>query len=1068
MKMGISGFLTKSFIHSPLTPLLLVAALVLGIVALVGLSREEEPQISVPMVDIFVQVPGKSAADVLQLAGKPLEEIISSVNGVEHVYTQVADNRVMITARFLTGTDEDDALLRIHEKIRANYNRIPYGVTEPLVVGHGINDVAVITLTLSPKPSFASNWNEGSLYAVAQELNSQLTKVKDIGLTYSVGGAPDEIRVIPNLEKLNLYNIGIDQLTTKLEEANRVLQAGNLNNQGKSLQVVSGISLSQIEDLGNLLLTSHGGKPIYVADVATLSLSPKLQDQRVWNLTRITDNQFSHTPAVTLAIAKRKGANAIDVTDSVLEQVKELSSSLLPESLEVTVTRNYGETANTKANELLFHLALATLSIVALIALLVGKRPGLVVFIVIPVTILLTLFAAYIMGYTINRVSLFALIFAIGILVDDAIVVVENIHRHWSMKDKRSATQAAIDAVAEVGNPTIVATLTVVVALLPMMFVSGMMGPYMSPIPAIASLAMVFSFFVAVVLTPWLMVRIDRREDAVAHHTHAKEDKLAIFYRQIAKPILQSPRTAKRFLVICGVATLACFAFFPLKLVTVKLLPFDNKSELQVVADLPQGSSLEDTERTLLTAADLLRTVPEITSMQIYAGTASPFNFNGLVRHSFLRNNSNQGDISINLLSKEDRSRASHAIAVDIRERLKSLTLPPETRLKVVEVPPGPPVLSTLLAEVYGPDAATRRAMAEKVKESFHKVDFIVDIDDTFPTPAKRLRFIPNEANLEYYGVNRDLLSSTLKILLNGQTVGHSQRPNGGTPLEINVQLDKSTRTLNENLLATPISARNGTVELGDLGSFVEEDSDWPIFRRNGRTAEMVMAELAGRYEAPIYGMGAVSDAMKEINWNSVPQPKIKLVGQPENETKPTLLWDGEWEITATTFTDMGIAFAIALMGIYLLVVAQFGSFKLPVVVLLPVPLSLLGIVLGHAMLMANFTAPSMIGFIALAGIIVRNSILLVDFIRIGRKPGQNQAEILLEAGAIRFKPILLTALAAIIGAVFIITDPIFQGLAISLIFGLISSTALTLLAVPAVYVIYYNTGLSTQSGETT
>lgn len=1054
MKLGISGHLTSYFIRSPLTPLLLMAALVLGVVALVGLSREEEPQISVPMVDIIVQAPGLKATDIRQLVAKPLEEVVTSVLGVEHIYTQIQDDNLVLTARFVVGTDEDEAILRVHEKLRANTNRIPVGVSEPLVVRRGINDVAILTLTFTPSAGAASHWNEGSLTQLAQEVQSQLVKTKNIGQTYLTGAAQLQIQIQPDIGKLESYGLTLSDLESKVRTASSVFQSGSLRSGGRQLQVVQGEHLLSPDDVNNVLLTTRANHPVYLQNVAKVAVVPAVQEQRVWSTAYINGKPGATTQAVSLALAKRKGANAVEVAHEVETRLKNLKGNVIPSDIDVLITRNYGETANEKANELLFHLALATVSIIGLIVFMVGRRPGMVVAIVIPVTILLTLFAAYALGYTINRVSLFALIFSIGILVDDAIVVVENIHRHWAMKDGRNTVQAAIDAVAEVGNPTIIATLTVVVALLPMMFVSGMMGPYMSPIPAIASLAMVFSFFVAVVLTPWLMVRLDKREQSSAHGN--QPDLLAKLYRRAATPVLSSPAVARRFLWGVGLATLAVMAFFPLKWVVVKLLPFDNKSEIQIVVDMQAGAALEETERALAQIRNSLEGLAELTSIQTYAGTGAPFNFNGLVRHYFMRENPYQGDLMVNLKPKAERNRSSHQIALDIRKRLTGIALPPQTIVKVVEVPPGPPVLATLLAEIYGPDDETRRKVALKVKEAFQKSQGIADIDTSFPTPAPRLRFTVDNALLDSYGADRGEVYNTLRLLMGSTTLGYSPRPGGAAPMPIVLSIPKQDKTDAAFLLQTPITGAQGMLQLADVGSFKEETSSYPLFRHNGKDAEMVQAEMTGRYEAPIYGMLSVADALNtQVDWNNTPKPQIKLVGQPLDESTPTLLWDGEWEITATTFTDMGIAFAVALLGIYLLVVGQFGSFKLPLVILLPVPLSLLGIILGHALLQANFTAPSMIGFIALAGIIVRNSILLVDFIRhTPPKPGQSLTDILLEAGSVRFRPIVLTALAAMIGAVFILTDPIFQGLAVSLLFGLLSSTALTVLAVPAVYVV--------------
>ena len=733
---------------------------------------------------------------------------------------------------------------------------------------------------------------------------------------------------------------------------------------------------------------------------------------------------------------------------------------LVPKDVAVTVTRDYGETANEKANELLFHLGLATVSIVVLIAFAIGWREALVTAVVIPTTILLTMFASKLMGYTINRVSLFALIFSIGILVDDAIVVVENIARHWAMKDGRSRMRAAIEAVAEVGNPTVVATLTVVAALLPMLFVSGLMGPYMAPIPANASAAMLFSFFVAMVIAPWLMLKLHPEGMPVHEHEAAHgEGMLGRLYRRFAGPILRTRKRAWIFLISVGVATVAVCVLFYTESVTVKLLPFDNKSEMSVVVDLPEGATLEDTERTLFSIADVARKVPEVRSIETYAGTPAPFNFNGLVRHYYVRESPELGELHLNLAPRSDRDRTSHDIALDLRARLTKVTLPAGTVARVVEVPPGPPVLSTLLAEVYGPDSQTRRAVAHEVEKIFKSVPYIVDVDDSIGQPRPRLRISIDQDRLEFFGVEQQDVYDTIQALFGGTTIGYSHRGEGRNPIEIVVGLPKSNLSWSELLASTPVPANTvpgnkSVVQLGDVVRVTKEVGSPTIFRRDGRFTDMVMAEMAGAYEAPIYGMLAVDKLIDAHDWGKLTKPTILFHGQPEVESKPSLLWDGEWEITYVTFRDMGAAFMVAIVAIYILVVAQFGSFKLPLVILTPIPLTLIGIVLGHWLFGAPFTATSMIGFIALAGIIVRNSILLVDFIRHSGGAGKSLRDVLLEAGAVRFKPILLTALAAMIGAATILVDPIFQGLAISLLFGLASSTLLTVLVIPAIYVV--------------
>jgi multidrug efflux pump subunit AcrB len=1054
--LGLAGRLTQAFIGSPLTPLLLMASLAVGLIALVSLPREEEPQISVPLVDIHVEAHGLRAEDAVKLVTEPLETIVKGIDDVEHVYSDTRDDAVMVTARFRVGIPADTAILRVRDRILANIDRIPVGIPEPLVVGRGINDVAIVSLTFSPVPG--QDMTAADLTRIAREVEVRLARIEDVGLTYLIGEEEEALRVAPDPERLALYGITLQSLAGKIEGANRAAPAGDLRSGGAQLRLAIGETLSTPEEIGNLELTARDGRTVYVRDVADVGFVSGQDERHVATLHRTDDGGIHRAPAVTLALAKRAGANAVVVAEEILHQVHAMEGSVIPSSVAVEVTRDYGETANEKANELLFHLGLATVSIVALVLVAIGWREALVVAIVIPVTILLTLFAAWIMGYTLNRVSLFALIFSIGILVDDAIVVIENIARHWGMRDGRGRLQAAVAAVAEVGNPTIVATLTVVVALLPMLFVSGLMGPYMSPIPANASAAMIFSFFVAVMITPWLMLKIAGR--APLHHDDGHGfpgGRLGRLYARIARPILATKARSWIFLIVVAVLSFGSLGLLWTRDVTVKLLPFDNKSELAVVVDLPEGSSVEATDAVLQAAARVAMDLPEVHSAQTHAGTAAAFNFNGLVRHYFLRQSPEMGDVQLNLAPKGERDRTSHAIALDLRERLAALAMPEGTVVKVVEPPPGPPVISTLLAEIYGPDAETRRAVAAQVRAAFEEVPYIVDADDSYGTQPLRIRASMLPSDLDFYRVEEADVLRTLQLLNGSVTVGYSHRGEGRHPIPIVMARDKSDRVLDAVALSTPVPANalpggRGVVELGDVVEITEERASFPIFRHNGYDVIMVTGELAGDFEAPLYGMLAVADRLDAMDWPEGTKPEIRLNGQPETTDHPVLLWDGEWEVTWVTFRDMGAAFGVALLGIYILVVAQFGSFRLPLVVLTPVPLTFLGIMAGHWLFGAPFSATSMIGFIALAGIIVRNSILLVDFIRNADPEMRVTTDILIEAGATRFKPILLTAIAAMIGAAVILVDPIFQGLAISLLFGLLSSTALTVLVIPAIY----------------
>ena len=1065
MKLGISGAITRSFIRSKLTPLLIITAILAGLLALASIPREDDPQIKAPIVDVSITANGLKAANAAELVTKPLETILKSIPGVKHVYSQTQDDQVMVGAEFHIGTKEQDAVIRVRNHIQANIQKLPIGIPAPLIIGHGINDVAIVVMTLTPKPGAAKFYTEADLSRIARKVQTALIRIPDIGLSYIVGNVPDEIRVEPDPAKLSLYGVTFQQLVARITEANKSFNAGNLFAHGKLDAVIVGHSLQPGANIGLLQLTTRAGRPVYVDDVAKIITGPAPTQHKVFMVQRTGKTGWRTTPAVSIAFAKRSGSNAVVIAQSIRNRLASLQGRLIPNDVAVTITRDDGRSANAKVNDLLLHLALATLSIVVLISIAIGWRAAAVTAVIIPTTVLLTIFASWIFGFSINRVSLFALIFAIGILVDDAIVVIENIARHWEMNDTRTRMQAAIEAVAEVGNPTIIATLTVITALVPMLFVSGLMGPYMAPIPINASTAMVISFFMATIAAPWMLLKLAPR---MANHPpshHAPRNRLGALYWRVAEPIIRTRRRALTFLIVIGIATLAAISMFYFEAVTVKLLPYGNKSHITVVLDLPAGASLEATERNLLALAQRAKTLREVQSVTLYAGTAGPFDFNGLVRGYYARQSPNQGELHILLTPRDQRSALTNTVAEQLRAALRPVKLPEGATLQIVQAPPGPPVLAPLVAEIYAPTAAMRLAEAREIKKLFGKIHYIADIHDSWGYRRPQLEIDVDQSKLNFYAVNQSDVNQTIADLLGGVSVGYAYRGAQHLPVDITVGLPNRARDWNDNLAATPIPASSvpgakAIVELGQVVTARQTNGSFTLYRRDGQYTDMVEADMAGKFQAPIYAILAVDHLIAQHHWTkNLPRPTISLSDPPLNAATPTIRWAGEWRITYVTFRDMGGAFIVALLGIYVLVVGQFRSFKIPLMILTPVPLTLIGIMLGHWLLDAYFTATSMIGFIALAGIIVRNSILLVDFIRHGQDGVTPLRQVLLEAGAIRAKPILLTAVAAMIGAAAILPDPIFQGLGISLLFGLASSTLLTLLVIPAIYVVLRDDG---------
>ena len=1068
MNLGVAGRFAQIFIQSALTPLFLIIAGVVGVLALTAMPREEEPQITVPFVDVFVPVPGIKAEDVVELVTKPFEDILKGIDNVAHIYSLTRDDGIAITVRFDTGHDDDSAIARVNDAIDANRHLIPANIPEPLVIGRSIDDVAVIVLTLSPKPGNKGRWSTDMLHDLAEELKHELIKVEDVGLTYIVGGQPQQIRIEPDPELLALYGITLNQLVEKVRNANRSFVAGSLRHKDREMPVIAGQTLQGGTDVGLLVLTSHDGRPVYVRDVAKVVVGPSIQEHAVWQIlpeeNAAGERVYHKLPAVSLAIAKRKGANGVLISEGVRSRLDLVRERLIPDEVQVEITRDFGETAKHKADELMVHLLLATFAIVVIMGLFLGWREGIVVLIVIPATILLTFFVCWMLNITLNRLTMFGLIFAIAVLADDAIVVIENISRHWKMLNGRSWRQATIDAVAEVGNPTIIATFTVVAALLPMLYSTGFNGPFMKPIPISASAAMIFSLFMAVIVVPWAMLKL-RHGGTAGEETEIQagilDERAALggwfgeTYRKLATRFLTTPGRAKLALLGVIVFTLLTFLMPYYKLVIFKIMPFDDKQDIQVLFDLPEGSTLEATERVLTDAAALVGDIPEVENIQLYAGVAGPFHFYGLVRQDYRRALPEQGELRLRLSHKWERDRKSHPIAMEVRQRLKSLEMPENTSIELVEAPPGPPAPYIIVAEVYGPDPETRRATARQIRQAIDQVPELTESDDSFGEPPMRLRIAIDQENLEFHQVDEGVVYDTLAGLLGGVELGYSHRGEGRDPVPVVLGLPKESLFLGERILSTPIATLAGeTRELGDVVKIKFERASYPVYRRDGRFADLVTAGIRGEpKDAPVYAMYQVKKNMEAMEWPLGEPPPVYFSDQPEDENKPSMLWMGEWDVTNETFSDLSVAFGIALLGIYMLVVGQFSSFKTPIVVLVPVPLGFSGIIIGHWIMDSTFSMPSTVGMIALSGIVVRNSILLIEFIHTKREEGMSMRRAAIEAGAIRAKPIVLTAIAGIAGSAFILPDPMFHGMAVSLMYGLASSTVFTLIVIPAIYV---------------
>ena len=1041
-RLGPAGRFAQAWISSKLTPLLIATALLLGGFAVWKLPREEEPQIIVPMIDVFVQMPGASAREVEERVTKPMEKLLWEVPGVEYIYSTTSPGSSMAIVRFYVGQDEEKSIVRLNQKLMANFDLIPPGASQPLVKPRSIDDVPILALTLSSK-----RYGDFELRRIAAQVDDAIKQVPDVSAVTLIGGQRREIQIALDAGRLSAHGLSPLQVVGALGLSNRRLPSGQFSSGNREYALETGEFLRTAEDVRNVVAGVANGKAVFVRDVAEVTDAGEEPSEYV-RMAQAGSPQF--LPAVTISIAKRKGTNAVTVADNVLRRIEPLKGGVIPSDVNVAITRNYGDTAAEKSNELLFHMLIAVISVSLLIAITLGFRESLIIFIAIPVTLALTLTVFYLYGYTLNRITLFALIFSIGILVDDAIVIVENIVRHWRLAANRERPpyEVAIEAVDEVGNPTILATLTVVAAILPMAFVGGLMGPYMRPIPIGASAAMVFSLLVAFIVTPWAAVRILKSSGAAAHGE--REDRLTRFYRRAMGAILH--RAALRWgflggvvLLLVGSASLVYFQF-----VKVKMLPFDNKSEFQVIVDMPNGTTLEETARATAALGRATLGQPEVVNLQTYVGTASPFNFNGLVRHYYLRRGPNVADIQVNLRSKGDRQLQSHEIAKQVRQRLVPIAERYGARIKVAEVPPGPPVLETLVAEVYGPAQDERLAIARRIRDLWKRTPGVVDVDWYVEDDQPEYRLIVDKEKAALNGISEDDIARTVQVASAGYQAGLLHVDSEKEDVPLTVRLDRASRSDLDRIQDLKVAGR---VSLRELARAEPATVDQSIYHKNLMPVTYVTGDVAGAMESPVYALLKLAPDMAKMQ-----APEGYAIEQHIGATQPTdperysVKWDGEWHITVEVFRDLGIAFAAVLILIYVLVVGWFQSFVTPLIIMAAIPFSLVGILPAHGLMHAFFTATSMIGFIAGAGIVVRNSIILVDFVELRLAEGMPLAEAVVDAGAVRFRPMMLTAAAVVAGAAIILFDPIFQGLAISLMAGEVASLALSRMTVPIVY----------------
>jgi multidrug efflux pump subunit AcrB len=1048
-RLGPAGRFAHVWIASKLTPLIIAGALLIGAFAVWKLPREEEPQIIVPMIDVFVQMPGASAHEVEERITRPMEKLLWEIPGVEYIYSTSSPGQSIAIVRFYVGQDEEKSIVRLNQKLYANFDLIPPGASQPLVKPRSIDDVPILALTLSSR-----RYGDFELRQIAAQVHDAVKQVPDVSAVTLIGGDRREVRVVLDEGKLAAYNLSPLEVAGALGLSNRRLPSGRFNAANREYLLETGEFLRTAEDVRNVVAGVANGKAIFVRDIAQVSDGGEEPSQYV-RMARAGGPSGAHEflPAVTIAVAKRKGTNAVIVADNVLKRIEPLKGGVIPADVQVDITRHYGETAAEKSNELLFHMLIAVVSVSILIAITLGFRESLIVFIAIPVTLALTLAVFYLYGYTLNRITLFALIFSIGILVDDAIVVVENIVRHWRMPANRDRPpyDVAVEAVDEVGNPTILATLTVVAAILPMAFVGGLMGPYMRPIPIGASAAIVFSLLVAFIVTPWAAVRILKPGHTVTHGE--KEDLLTRVYRRVMGRLLHVPLLRWGFLFGVVALLLGSVSLFYVEFVKVKMLPFDNKSEFQVIVDMPNGTTLEETARAASALARAAIDQPEVVNLQTYVGTASPFNFNGLVRHYYLRQGSNVADIQVNLQPKGDRKLQSHEIAKQVRQRLLPVAGRFGARIKVAEVPPGPPVLETLVAEVYGPEMNERVNIARRIRDLWKRTDGVVDVDWYVEDDQPEYRLVVDKEKAALNGISEDDIAKTMALASSGYQAGLLHADSTKEDIPLMLRLDRASRSDLEKIQTLKLAGRTGRlVALGELVRPIEITADKSIYHKNLMPVTYVTGDVAGAMESPVYAilkLGPEMDKFRAPGGYAIEQHMAAL---PTDSEHYSMKWDGEWHITYEVFRDLGVAFAAVLILIYGLVVGWFQSFITPLVIMAAIPFSLVGILPAHGILHAFFTATSMIGFIAGAGIVVRNSIILVDFIELRLREGMPLDEAVIDAGAVRFRPMLLTAAAVVVGAGVILFDPIFQGLAIALMAGEVASLALSRMTVPIVY----------------